>query len=104
MTKYEAQEPGPGCVYCGEVEAFHTGAERFCPMEREHTRDYKHAKLTCVRFHCRTTIGAPDDKFALLVGTTGAIIVEGPWGRVATLSEAESREFVAAVLARLDGT
>ena len=56
--------------------------------------------MTPVRFPCTTTIGAPDDQFTLMVGNTGAIFVEGPRGRTATLSEEESTKLAQIVRAR----
>ena len=56
--------------------------------------------MTPVRFPCTTAIGAPDDQFTLMVGNTGAIFVEGPRGRTATLSEEESTKLAQIVRAR----
>jgi hypothetical protein len=52
-----------------------------------------------VRFPCVTVIGVPDE-FALLVGNSGALFVEGPNGGTATLSEEESRNLAERVVFR----
>lgn len=53
-----------------------------------------------VRFKCKIAIGAPDDEYILMVGSTGVIFVEGPKGHSAILSEIDSRELAKLVLSR----
>lgn len=52
------------------------------------------------RFLCSVAIGKPADQVVLMVGTTGAVFVEGPDGLTATLDEADARLLAEAILAR----
>lgn len=53
------------------------------------------------RFCCNVAIGKPADRVVLMVGTTGAVFVEGPEGLTATLDEADARLLAEAILARV---
>ena len=44
-----------------------------------------------VRLPCDVAVGDPTDRVTLLVGTTGAVFVEGPNGLTATLRVEDAR-------------
>lgn len=54
-----------------------------------------------VRFSCDVAVGEPADRVTLMVGTTGAVFVEGPSGLTAALGEQDSRAFAQVILARV---